>query len=408
MKIAFVVNEFPSISETYILRQIVGLVDQGHEIVIFAGTHGHDDVVHPDVANFKLLSKTIFYNDMPQYYLGRLGKALMVFPVFLLRNPLVFFSSLNVFRYGRDAWSLRTYFQAYAFLQAGGIRAAICHFGQNGVVASRMKGMRALNARIYVFFHNYDLTSFVAKMGKDVYEDLFRRCEKAFAISHYARIKLMSLGCPEEKIEVLRMGIRTEKYSFFERILKPGQAVRIISVARCVEKKGLQYGIEATEILYRRGLPVQYVIIGDGPMKQEYESLVEKKGLEGRVIFLGWRNEEAVMHELETAAIYFLPSVVSADGDEEGIPVVLIEALAMGLVVVATDTGGVRELIMPGKTGYLVPQKDPQALADAVEAILNDPLKTRELSRQGRELVERDHHVAQLNKRIQEVVIDRE
>jgi colanic acid/amylovoran biosynthesis glycosyltransferase len=103
-----------------------------------------------------------------------------------------------------------------------------------------------------------------------------------------------------------------------------------------------------------------------------------------------------------------LPSVVSADGDEEGIPVVLMEALAMGLVVVATDTGGVRELIMPGKTGYLVPPKDPQALADAVEAILNDPLKTRELSRHGREIVEQDYHIAHLNKRVQEEIIGKD
>jgi colanic acid/amylovoran biosynthesis glycosyltransferase len=204
------------------------------------------------------------------------------------------------------------------------------------------------------------------------------------------------------------MGIRVEKYPFFERILKPGEAVRIISVARCIEKKGIQYGIEATEILYRSGFPVQYVIIGDGPLKTEYEAMVDKKGLAGRVIFLGWRDEDVVLRELGTAAIYFLPSVVSADGDEEGIPVVLMEALAMGLVVVATDTGGVRELIMPGKTGYLVPPKDPQALADAVEAILNDPLKTRELSRHGREIVEQDYHIAHLNKRVQEEIIGKD
>jgi colanic acid/amylovoran biosynthesis glycosyltransferase len=408
MKIAFVVNEFPSISETYILHQIVGLIDQGHEIVIFAGARGIDEVTHPDVARFKLLSKAVFYNDMPRYYLGRLGKALVLFPMFLFRSPLVAFSSLNVFRYGREALSLRTFFQAYAFLHAVGCRAVLCHFGPNGLVASRMKGMGALKARVYVFFHNYDLTSFVAAKGQSVYKNLFRRCEKAFAVSHYARIKLMSLGCPEEKIEVLRMGIRTEKYPFFERILKPGQAVRLISVGRCVEKKGLQYGIEATEILYRSGFPVQYVIIGDGPLKSEYEALVEKKGMEGRVVFLGWRDEQAVLHELETAAIYLLPSTVSSDGDEEGIPVILMEALAMGLIVVATDAGGVRELIVPGKTGYLVPQKDPQALADTVEAILNDPLKTRELSRKGRELVEKEYHISHLNKRIQEEVIGKD
>jgi colanic acid/amylovoran biosynthesis glycosyltransferase len=405
MKIAFIVNQFPSISETYILRQVVGLIDQGHEVTIFSGTHSFDEVTHPDVKKYKLLAKTIFYKDKPRFYLSRLIQFFMLFPVFFLREPVAAFSTLNVFRYGREALSLNNFFQAFAFQHARDCRAVICHFGQNGLVASRMKGMGVLKARIFVFFHNYDLTTFVAAKGKNVYKDLFQRCEKAFAVSHYARIKLMSLECPEEKIEVLRMGVKAEKYPFFERILKPGQAVRIISVARCVEKKGLQYGIEALDILCRSGFPVQYVIIGDGPLRAEYESLVEKKGQDNRVVFLGWRDEEAVLQEMNTAAIYFLPSVVAADGDEEGIPVILMEALAMGLVVVATDTGGVRELIVPGKTGYLVTQKDPQALADAVEEILSDPLKTREMSRHGREVVERDYHISYLNKRMQEVLV---
>ena len=395
MRVVFIVDSFPNASETFIVRQMQGLLKCGHDIYIFAGSPVDRSVGTLLGVDKALLSRVRLFNAKPVNRLVRFIQALILSPVFILRAPLVFLNSLNVFRYGAEAWSLNYYFQAFAFTA---VRAdvTIAHFGPNGLVGARMKELGALPRRLHCFFHAYDLTSYVLRKGSDVYECLFRQCTSAIAISQKGRDRLLELGCPLAKIVLMHMGVDVGEYDLAVRNLDPAKPLRILSVARLVEKKGIAFGIRAVELLNRQGVNAEYVIIGSGPLAEELKSLAVSLELSSRIIFLGARSADVVEKEMQVADIFLLPSMVASSGDEEGIPVVLMEALVNWIPVVACDSGAVREIIIDGNTGYLVPSGDPKAICEGLAKMLKNPQAAREMSRAGRKLVEAEFNNAAL------------
>ena len=398
MKIAFIVDSFPVVSETFIFRQITSLVAAGHKIMIFAGSAADKAALDFQPVDQELLNSVRVYNRKPGNPLARIVQAVLLAPILFFRSPSALIHSLNVFRYGREALSLNYFFQAFAFSEAVGADVVVAHFGPNGLVGARMKEWGALRGRLICFFHAYDLTSYVAFAGETVYRPLFRYCTKALAISERGRRQLAALGCPSEKLGLLRMGLDPKEYSFFPRILDPEKPLRIVSVARLVEKKGIAFGIEAVGRLAELGLMVQYLVIGDGPLRAELEALSLRRGMKERVVFAGSRDAGFVRREMASADIFLLPSVTAGSKDEEGIPVVLMEALASGLSVVACASGAVDEIIMDGKTGVLVPPGDPESLKNGVLRLLNDPFRAREMAQAGHLLVEREYNIQELVK----------
>ena len=162
----------------------------------------------------------------------------------------------------------------------------------------------------------------------------------------------------------------------------------ILSVARLVEKKGLGDLILAAEILRRQGHCFRVQIIGDGHLRQALEHQVADRGLQDCVLLMGAQPHEQVRLAYERASIFVLPCLVAADGDRDGLPIVLLEAMASGIPVVSTSVVGIPELIDSECDGLLIPPNDARALADALERLLvNPPLRDR-LARAARAKVE--------------------
>ena len=233
MKIAFIVDSFPNASETFIVRQMHGLMKAGHQIYIFAGSAADKSVL--DVLNVdnKLLVRVRIFNQKPSNPFVRIILALLLAPLFLLRAPLAMLNSLNIFKYGAEAGSLNYYFQAFAFSSVR-VNAVIAHFGPNGLVGARMKEIGALPRKLICFFHAYDLTSYVARMGEKVYLPLFRQCSFAVAISNRGRENLIGLGCPLAKVTLMHIGVDVNEYDAVFRTIDPLKPLRILSVARLV------------------------------------------------------------------------------------------------------------------------------------------------------------------------------
>ena len=170
------------------------------------------------------------------------------------------------------------------------------------------------------------------------------------------------MGCPREKVHVTRMGIEPEKFNFRPRKAFH-QPLRIVSVARLTEKKGLDVAVKASEILRDKGGQFEFTIIGNGEQEGMMREHIARAGLKEMVSMPGFKPQEEIRQALNDADIFLLPSKTAADGDMEGIPVALMEAMAVGLPVVSTYHSGIPELIQNNISGWLVSENDADELA---------------------------------------------
>jgi colanic acid/amylovoran biosynthesis glycosyltransferase len=163
------------------------------------------------------------------------------------------------------------------------------------------------------------------------------------------------------------MGVDMERFSV-RPVKAAAKTLDIISVARLTEKKGLHVAIEACRLLKERGVKFRYNILGLGPWETRLRTLIEQNQLVGEVHMLGFKPNHEVKAMLDKADLFLLPSVTGGDGDMEGIPVALMEAMAVGIPVVSTVHSGIPELIDAGESGWLVPEYDAVALANQLQA----------------------------------------
>ena len=238
MNIAFIVNEFPSLSQTFVLNQITGLIDRGHTVDIFAEVVGNDKKIHEDVRKYHLLEHTSYPLAIPQSIVRRfLHSASYIYKV-IRRNPRPIFNALNVLKYGRRASSLTLLYQIIPFLEKGPYDIVHCHFGPCGKFGALLKELEATRGKIITAFHGFDMSKYIKTNGEEVYAKLFREGDLFLPISEFWERKLIELGCSKEKIVVHRMGIDVTKFEFAPRSPKRKEKVKVITIGRLVEKKG--------------------------------------------------------------------------------------------------------------------------------------------------------------------------
>lgn len=397
MKIAFIVTEFPSLSQTFVLNQITGLMDRGHDVEIFALKSGNSGKVHEDVVRYGLLERTVYVPEVPRDRWLRLIKGLKAGILRFPKNPGMILRALDFRKFGRQALSLKVLLQCMPFLDKGPFDIVQCHFGPCGILGIQCILTGALTGRLVTAFHGFDLTTYVQKLGKGVYGLLFRCGDLFLPISRHWRQKLLELGCGRERIVVHRMGVDTGRFALKKEVDLGADKIRLLSIGRLVEKKGIRYGIEAVSRILKRYENVEYTIAGDGPLRSELEQLAKDLDMDRQVRFAGWLNQEEVTRLMMESDILIAPSVTARNGDQEGIPVVLMEALAMGLPVVSTFHSGIPELVVDGRTGLLAPERDSEALAERIGTLIDDKGLVRQLRINGRRHVEEEFDIRKLN-----------
>lgn len=236
MRVAFILHEFPALSETFILNQITGLIDRGHEVDIFADQPSQTAKVHPDVENYKLLDRT-YYTQRPGKPLSRIGKAIQLLIANFHKAPITLLSSLNFFQYGRYALTLRLFYSAISLLDKARYDIIQCHFGYFGIWGMNLREIGAIKGKLVTTFHGSDLTGHIQENGEKCYEQLFKLGDLFLPVSATFKTRLMELGCPPEKIIVHHTGIDCEKFKFMPRQLGNREYVRLVTVCRLVEKK---------------------------------------------------------------------------------------------------------------------------------------------------------------------------
>jgi colanic acid/amylovoran biosynthesis glycosyltransferase len=209
--------------------------------------------------------------------------------------------------------------------------------------------------------------------------------------------RLVASGCERSKIVVLHSGIECGKFSYIQRRLYKGEQAKILTIGRLTEKKGIFYAIQAVARVIATGRNLSFTIIGEGPLRVELQRLSEELGVSESIKLIGWRTHSEVVGLIETAHVLLAPSVTGADGDEEGIPNSVKEAMATGMPVLSTSHGGIPELVEDGVSGYLVAERNTEAMADRLLYLIDHPQTWDAMGRAARTRVLEQFDTEKLN-----------
>ena len=209
---------------------------------------------------------------------------------------------------------------------------------------------------------------------------MFERCALILVRSESIAERLIAMGCDAGKIRLHRTGIPLGQIAFAQRAAPADGAWRCVQACRLIAKKGLATSLRAFAEFGRAFPRATFSIAGDGPQLAELRALARELGIDARVSFPGFLSQEKLRALFAEAHVFLHPSELGADGDQEGVPNAMLEAMASGLPVLATRHGGIPEALEDGVSGVLVGERDPVALATALLALAHDPARFAAMS----------------------------
>jgi len=275
------------------------------------------------------------------------------------------------------------------------------HFGWGGMMI--LPECRKLSLPLLTTFHGIDVSLFardlIYRLGL---KKLFKEGSVFLVRSNRMKADVVDLGCPPEKIIVHYGGIDVNKFRFRKKEVD-GKRVKILMCGRFVEKKGFEYGIRAFAKLGKIYKNVALTIIGDGKLRKKMENLVDSLNLSESVQLLGMLPHEEVQREMETSDIFLSPNLTARNGDREGIPNTIKEAMATGLPVVSTYHSGIPELVIDKETGFLVPETDVDGLIDRLDYLIAHSEVWQKLGSKAREVVEKKFNLSTQVRKLEKI-----
>lgn len=368
--LGFILKGYPRISETFISNEIRLLEEQGFNIHIFSMRKPRESFTHDSV---KAINATVTY--LPESIVW--GLPILVGHTLLcaLRHPKRFASGLSLlckrFSSAPKKHTWLKHFMQGCFLANKAAPAQIAHVHAHFAHTPTSVAMYASQLMDIPF-------SFTAH-AKDIYTQSPERIKEkltlarfVFTCTNYNKQFLDALSLENKKVHCVYHGIDLSLFSTKDRTTTASAPYHIMTVARFVEKKGLPEVLHAIALLRQRGLQVRYTLIGDGAQRKKIHALITQLGLADITELPGTIPHEKVLEYYRSADLFLLGCREAEDGDRDGIPNVIAEAMAMGVVVTATTVSGIPELIENGVTGCLAPPSDANALADAAQKALTD------------------------------------
>ena len=403
MKILFVVEHFPAVSETFVLNQVTGLLDLGHDVTVYSVGRPVADVVHREFAEYRLAERTWKVSGAPVSKWKRVIRAVGKFPALVRRCGVRAFAPLNPFRYGFQVFGLGFLYLCFPFLEHRAEFDMIqCHVGDKGKLALLWRRMGLLSGPIATVFHAHELAGLDDSEGPAVFGDLISSNTLLLPISNRWRDRLIRWGADPAITVVHHMGVELQKFPFLPKPEHQVSPVKVLSVGRLTEQKGYESAIRTLAHLRATSAKrYEYTIVGSGELETSLRELVNELKLQDVVVFAGPRTQDEVRRYLADADVFFLPSVTARNGFQEGIPVALMEAMACGVPVVSTRHSGIPELVEHGVSGCLAEEHDATKLAEFIERIADDEAFSRTLVKNARARIENGFSMDDLNKRLE-------
>src|SRR5438105_1333206 len=270
--------------------------------------------------------------------------------------------------------------------------ARLLHIYFGHIAVHLLPLIRAWPKPSIVSFHGADV---MVDMNKPAYraatEQMLEAVKFVLVRSESLRRAVIHLGCDEKKIEIQRTGVPLEEFPFCERnFVAAATEWRFLQAGRLIEKKGLPVTLRAFAVFLERHPNANLTIAGEGPLLSQLQNLARDLNIDGRVSFTGFVSQEQLRKIYYASHIFLHPSQTRHDGNQEGIPNSMLEAMASGLPVFATRHGGIPEAIENGVSGVLVPERDHEKLAAALLDAARDPGFLSRIARNGAEIVRKN------------------
>lgn len=373
--VAYVLNYFPLPSETFIADEMLSLYEKGFEPFVICLNEGNLSKIHPSAKI--LIGKMKIFRLADDSKLRKISALIKLF----FRYPT------NI---GMLIWKIRNNPQRWMYIQA--LRAAEwclknkidylhAHFaGDNFIYASIISELTRIPFGVTT--HRYDI--FNDPIEKSISKRLFNSANVIITISEFNRKYMVDkYDLPFSRIKIVHCGIDLERFKFYGKKTRDlHKPLKLLNVGRLVSEKAQDVLLKSIDILKKQGVVVALEIIGDGPERENLARIVSEIDIADSVVFHGIQTEEFVRERLVAADIFVLSS------RSEGLPVVCMEALAVGTPVIATRIFGIPELIDDKVSGLLVPPEDPEALADAIYSVSVDPTLLQTAPSKGRSKIE--------------------
>lgn len=390
LDVAYVLLRFPFLTETFVAEEIRKVQSLGVRVHLFSLLPARKELVHPLSA--ELVSQVRY---VPEIYSPSLWGAQLHF---LLRTPGRFFKLLwTLLRQPAPGFSflakrLVTFLKGVWLakeLEESTVQLVHAHFAWLSAAAGLIVS-QLLDLPFTITTHAYDIYSY----NNDLLELTTKTADRVVTISEYNKQAMLEMtsALNEQQIEIIHCGIDLDRFRVEDRESADG-VFQITSVGSLIEKKGHEYLIRACSELQVRGIDFRCVIVGGGQLREPLQALIQELNLEDKAILAGTQTQTWVRDRLGESDLFVLACAVTDGGGRDGIPVALMEALAMEVPVVSTSVSGIPELVRHDETGLLVPQKDPVALAAAIARLAQDEFLRHRLATNGRTLVEREYDI---------------
>ena len=385
--LGMVLKGYPRISETFISNEIALLEERGFKIHIFSMRNPRESFSHRSIERIKAgvtyLPSTLF-SSLHRFFMPNMRT--------FRKNPGAYLKALGQ--------------MCRSFIRSGK-SASIKHVLQAGYLVDHLKdGGNVTHLHAHFAHSPTSVARYAALMGglsfsftghaKDIYTQKpdkvkAKLSQATFAVTctQYNKRYLQVLSPNGKPVHCVYHGIDLSLFSSQGAREKTEPPYRIMSVARMVEKKGLPTVLNALALLKKDGVDFEYVLVGSGDHKEKVRALIDELGLSGQTTLTGTITHDEVLEHYRKADLFVLGCQVARNGDRDGIPNVLAEAMAMGVPVAATTVSGIPELVQSGINGLLVEPGDPRALADAMLKLLGDSELRAKLIPAGRETVAR-------------------
>jgi colanic acid/amylovoran biosynthesis glycosyltransferase len=394
LRVAYVMSRFPKLTETFVLFEMLAVERQGVAIELFPLLRERSAMVHPEAVplvdrarflpflSWSILGSQIwFLRHRPRRYLRTIGAVVRG----TWGSPNFLIGGLGI---------LPKVAHAARLMRAAGVDHVHCHFANHpalaGYIINRLVGL------------SYSFTAH----GSDLHVDRHMLCQKAAAARFVVAVsednrRVILKSCPEAdgRVQVIHCGVDTSVFRPTDdrgpvSAMTPERLpLDVLSIGTLHEVKGQSVLVEACRMLAARDIAIRVRFVGDGPDRAMLEERIAAAGLGGQVQLLGTRTRAEIAALLASTDVVVAPSVPTRAGKREGIPVVLMEAMASGVPVVASRLSGIPELVTDGHDGRLFPAGDATALADVLGELAADRALRRRLGDAGRATVLREFDI---------------
>ncbi|RBI65889.1 colanic acid biosynthesis glycosyltransferase WcaL [Vreelandella sulfidaeris] len=400
MRVCVMPSMFPVTSQTFVMQHVTGLLDNDIDVNVLA--HRGVDTAWESLGSYQEpLKSRVWYYQAPSKKINRIQGILSQTMYHLTHGNPDYLRSWNILHFGKSSINLNLPYIYNKALDIQPVDILHCHFGHNGVFGAYLKKL-GFAKKLVVTFHGHDVSvALQANASKNIYKSVFEEADLILPVSEFWKNRLIDIGAPESRVFVHRVGIDIYRFSYRERGAS-SKPFRIITTARLVEKKGISYALEAVAKVKNNYPEINfyYDIIGEGPLLEKIEDLVTSLEIADCVKLHGALPHGEVQKLLAEADVFILPSIKANNGDQEGIPVSLMEAMASGMPVLSTLHSGIPELVEDGVSGYLVPERDINALAEKIVCLAEQPESWKKLGEAGRAKVEQDYNKDHQNIRL--------